>query len=262
MNGTARTQMTASLDTRLADRRKHRLESEINTEPMRDLGESFFADYDKPIERDKMIAMIRLIQKDVQPHHQPDVFETIDSHKGGNITQYGNDAFDKSIYTDSDRFIRFPDPPRKRHLSEDPWHKASNSMMNLAREIITDLSNAQDSVDQNTRPLVQGLREMHPDRTFYPDANSTMRFTYGTVRSYHPADAVYYHYYTTLEGVMEKEDPTNYEFVVPEKLKELHQAKDYGIYGEDGVMKVCFLTDQRYHRRQLRKPWSSTPKAI
>jgi hypothetical protein len=144
MNLTSLTQMTASLDTLLADRRKYRLEIEINTEPLRDFGESFFADFDKPIERDLMIAMLSLMQNDLQPHHLPDVFETIDSRYGGNITQYVNDAFDNSIFTDSDRFMRFLDRPRQRHLSEDPLFIASNSMMNLAREIITDLINGQD----------------------------------------------------------------------------------------------------------------------
>ncbi len=84
--------------------------------------------------------------------------------------------------------------------------------------------------------------EMFPGRKFYPDANSTMRLTYGTVEDYVPRDAVTYDYMTTLGGVMEKEDPDNFEFVVPARLKELYQAKDFGPYGKDGVMPTCFLT--------------------
>jgi hypothetical protein len=93
------------------------------------------------------------------------------------------------------------------------------------------------------RVFVDGLREMQSDRTFYPDANSTMRLTYGQVLDYSPADAVDYNYVTTLDGVMAKEDPTNPEFVVPEKLKQLYKAKDYGRYGENGKMVVGFLTN-------------------
>jgi hypothetical protein len=85
--------------------------------------------------------------------------------------------------------------------------------------------------------------EMKPDKKFYPDANFTMRLTYGTVEDYYPADAVRYDYFTTLSGVMEKEDPNNWEFVVPEKLKKLYKNKDFGRYAEDGVMHVCFLTN-------------------
>jgi len=105
------------------------------------------------------------------------------------------------------------------------------------------LNEANDLLDRGNRVFIAGLREMNPDKKYYPDANSTMRLTYGQVLDYYPADAVHYKYYTTLSGVMEKEDPTNWEFVVPEKLKELYKNKDYGPYGEDNELKVCFLTN-------------------
>ncbi len=90
----------------------------------------------------------------------------------------------------------------------------------------------------------EGLLEWKKGEPSYPDANFTMRFTYGTVGGYSPKDAVIYDYYTTLTGVMEKEDPNNWEFVVPEKLKELYENKDYGRYGtEDGKMVTCFLSN-------------------
>jgi len=69
-----------------------------------------------------------------------------------------------------------------------------------------------------------------------------MRLSYGTVQDYYPADAVHYNYFTTMDGIMEKEDPNNWEFIVPEKLKELYETKDFGPYADDGVMPVCFLT--------------------
>ena len=84
---------------------------------------------------------------------------------------------------------------------------------------------------------------MQPDKKFAPNANSTMRLTYGQVLDYYPADAIHYEYYTTLTGVMEKEDPSNWEFVVHKKLKELYQAKDYGKYGENGVLVTDFITN-------------------
>ncbi len=242
MDVTTLTQLTAPLDTLLADRRKYRLEIEINTEPLRAFGESFFADFDKPIERDLMIAMLNLIQHNLQPHHLPDIFETINGRYGGNVTQYVNDVFDNSIFTDRDRYMRFLNRPRQRHLSNDPLLVALNSMLDVAGNILTDIISGQDMVDQNMRLFVEGLRAMHPDRNFYPDANSTMRFTYGTIQDYYPADAVHYNYITHLYGAMEKEDPTNPEFYIDEKLKVLYKAKDYGMYGEDGKMIVNFLS--------------------
>ena len=90
----------------------------------------------------------------------------------------------------------------------------------------------------------KGLLEWKEDEPSYPDANFTMRLTYGTVKGYSPKDAVIYRYYTTLDGVMEKEDPDNWEFVVPEKLKELWKNKDFGKYAmADGKMPVAFLSN-------------------
>ena len=78
----------------------------------------------------------------------------------------------------------------------------------------------------------------------YPDANFTMRVTYGQVLDYYPADAVHYDYVTTIDGLMEKEDPTNDEFIVPSKLKELYNNKDYGQYADkDGRLITCFLSN-------------------
>ena len=90
---------------------------------------------------------------------------------------------------------------------------------------------------------VKGLREMNPNKKYYPNANSTMRLTYGNVLDYYPRDAVYYNYFTTLAGVMEKEDPNNDELIVPAKLRSLYEAKDFGDYGVDGEMPVCFITN-------------------
>ena len=88
---------------------------------------------------------------------------------------------------------------------------------------------------------LDALMLMQPDKLFYPDANFTMRLTYGKVEGYSPADAVEYHYNTSLKGVMEKEDPKIYDYVVPEKLKSLFKEKDFGRYGTDGKMPVCFV---------------------
>jgi len=93
------------------------------------------------------------------------------------------------------------------------------------------------------RLYIAGLMEMDKNKNFYPDANFTMRLTYGKVGDYKARDAVMYDYYTTLDGVMEKEIPGDFEFDVPARLKELWKKKDYGIYGQNGVMNVCFTSN-------------------
>ena len=97
---------------------------------------------------------------------------------------------------------------------------------------------------KGNRLFVAGLREMDTTKTFYPDANSTMRVTFGNVGDYYPQEAVFFDYYTTLSGVISKEDSTNSEFIVPQKLKDLERFKDYGKYADqDGVLRVNFISN-------------------
>ena len=106
------------------------------------------------------------------------------------------------------------------------------------------IASVQKIFDEGKKAYIAGTLEMREGEAIYPDANSTMRLTYGSVLPYSPKDAVVYNYYTTLEGVMQKEDPDNWEFIVPERLKELHKAKDYGKYAmPNGEMPVCFITN-------------------
>jgi hypothetical protein len=105
-------------------------------------------------------------------------------------------------------------------------------------------SQSDDDLAKARQVYTAGLLEWKDGEPSYPDANSTMRLTYGTVKGYSPKDAVVYKHYTTLDGVMEKEDPDNWEFVVPAKLKELWKNQDYGQYGTaDGKMPTCFLSN-------------------
>ena len=92
--------------------------------------------------------------------------------------------------------------------------------------------------------FIAGLREMNPDDNYYPNANSTMRVTYGNVGDYSPGNGAHYDYYTTIEGIMEKEDPSNDEFIVPDKLKELYHLGDYGKYADiDGNLRINFISN-------------------
>ena len=98
-------------------------------------------------------------------------------------------------------------------------------------------------MERGQRLYLAGLREMMPEKDFYSNANYTMRLTYGQVLAYEPRDAVFYNYYTTQEGIMEKMDNTDPEFKVPEKLQKLIEEGDFGRYGEDGTLFVGFITN-------------------
>jgi hypothetical protein len=127
-------------------------------------------------------------------------------------------------------------------LLEDPAAKLFNSMMNAYMTYGKAARELSGQLQDGHKAYIGGQMEMNKGKAMYPDANFTMRLTYGTVKSYSPKDGVLYDYYTTLKGVMEKEDPDNWEFVVPARLKELYNSKDFGPYARtDGTMPACFI---------------------
>lgn len=203
----------------------------------------YFKDYYQPIDQKMFSSMMRLFHQDVPADQQPAYLASTLAKYKGDYDRWAADVFARSVFTSQEKVLAFLDKPSLKTLQKDPAWVAYRAFADKAAELQKITGEVSADLAKGNRLFIAGLREMYPDRKFYPDANSTMRLTYGTVRSYYPADAVFYDYYTTLEGVMEKEDPTNYEFIVPEKLKELHRAKDYGPYAEDGVLRACLITD-------------------
>ena len=152
------------------------------------------------------------------------------------------DLYSKSLYTSLDKVKAAVDAADVSALTDDPACKVLLSYIKSYNPHQQALIEYAEQFAQGKKDYIAGTLEMREGEAIYPDANFTMRLTYGTVMPYYPRDAVFYNYYTTLKGVMEKEDPNNWEFVVPEKLKELYEAKDYGRYANDkGEMPVAFI---------------------
>ena len=189
-----------------------------------------------------MTAMIKLYIEDIDTTYQPAFIKNIDKDREGSVALFVDDYFKKSIMVDEKKYYDFLDNPDMETLENDPAFKAIGDTYNIMRVLRMGSGGGQD-IARGNHLFLGGLMEMYPERNFYPDANSTIRLTVGTVGDYDPMDAVHYSYYTTLKGVMEKEDPSNYEFAVPSRLKELYDNKDYGSYGKDGVLNVCFTTN-------------------
>ena len=126
--------------------------------------------------------------------------------------------------------------------------KASNTVA-LQKDLLStyqtavqkDLTGVQNRIILAQRIYMQAQMDVFKEKTFFPDANSTLRVTFGKVQGYKPKDGAYYDFKTDLDGVMEKYKPGDYEFDVPEKLRTLHKSKDYGQYGVAGKMPVCFI---------------------
>ncbi|MBC8320445.1 MAG: S46 family peptidase [Bacteroidetes bacterium] len=205
----------------------------------------FFKDYYQPIDEEVMAVMLRLYDQNMSSEFKPEFFTAIHDKYNNNYLAYTDYVFSKSIFDKEDKLISFLNnykPKKYKKLQNDPAYKMAYEMEALyktkfeTKRIV--LNNAIDSLQ---RIYMKAQMEMKPDTRFYPDANFTLRVSYGKVNGYSPRDAVYYKHFTTLEGIMEKEDPDIYDYVVTDRLRELYNNKDYGTYADkDGTLHVGF----------------------
>ena len=206
--------------------------------------ENFYKDYSMPTDKKVAVAMISLLKESIPAEELPSFYQEIDSCFGGDINAFVEDLYSKSLYTSLDKVKAAVDAADVSALTDDPACKVLLSYIKSYNPHQQALIEYAEQFAQGKKDYIAGTLEMREGEAIYPDANFTMRLTYGTVMPYYPRDAVFYNYYTTLKGVMEKEDPNNWEFVVPEKLKELYEAKDYGRYAnENGEMPVAFISN-------------------
>ena len=209
---------------------------------LKSLVEDHFQEWDFDIEKNTFAAMLRLYSEKVAKENLPSIFEVIEKDYDNDFDAFADKVYSTSVFATAESANKFLDKPSLKVFKKDLAWITSESIQAESGKYAGVYGSARSGLSKGNRLFIDGLRDMSPDKRFYPDANSTLRFTYGKVLDYFPADAVHYNYYTTLAGVMEKEDPTNPEFIVDEKLKELFATKDYGPYGKDGELVVCFLT--------------------
>ena len=216
-----------------------------SVESFKTQAKEFFKDYSKVTDEKTSPALLKLYMENVKSEYYPEYINNLVVKKyKGNVDKYFENYYKKSMFVDEAKMNAFLEKPSAKVLAKDPAFIAVNSVLGKLRLFYQISDPAYFKQQEGMRLFVAGLLEMNPDKIYAPDANSTMRLTYGTVGDYSPGDAVQYSYYTTLKGVMEKEDPDVREFNVPEKLKEIYKNKDYGRYGNpDGTMHVCFTTN-------------------
>ena len=200
-------------------------------------------DYDKEVDRAIAKAMLPALADALTPDELPAFYQTIQDKYKGDYNAYVDDLFENSILSSRESLDKFLKKPSVKAIERDPATHYSRTKIAKLNEVTKQLSEASEGIDLLHKAYVRGLNEMKLPVPSYPDANFTIRLTYGNVKSYNPKDGVHYKYFTTTDGILEKEDPENPEFVVPAKLKELIQKKDFGRYAmADGTMPVCFLT--------------------
>ncbi|MCD4683811.1 MAG: S46 family peptidase, partial [Bacteroidales bacterium] len=222
---------------------KENPEAPIETaEALRESAKEHFKDYNAPTDQKILAGLYRLYADNIPADQHPEFFKEITKKYKGDYDVYAADVFGKSILTSEDKVNAFLDKPNAKKLAKDPGYILSNQVMEALMGSMGAYKGAQTNVNRGNRLFISGLREMDSELVRYPDANSTLRLSYGSIKDYYPADAIHYDFVTHLSGVMDKEDPNNDEFIVPEKLKELFKSKDYGRYGTDGKLIVGFLT--------------------
>ena len=209
----------------------------------------FYKDYNTSVDQELFASMLEMYYYNVPKTQHAPVFKKIENQLFGfkklDFDWYAKNAFKRSVFSSRDKFFAFLENPSSTRIERDPAYK---TLMSIYNQYIEQISPKRaivgEELTQGNRLFIAGLREMNPDKTYYPDANSTMRATYGNVGDYNPGEAMHYDYFTTIDGIMQKEDPNNDEFVVPAKLKELYMNKDYGQYANtDGQMPVCFISN-------------------
>lgn len=210
---------------------------------LREMGAQMYKDYNEATDRKLMEAMIAMFSTDIPKEQQSPIFDTIRTQWKGDVKAFVADIYTRSVFANGQKFNQFLDNPSVATLESDPAVVfITDAYMYFLTNLRPAVTEIQARIEKGNRAFVAGLREMMPEKKFYPNANSTMRLTYGSVEEYDPRDAVEYEEVTTLKGVIEKEDPSNPEFVVPAKLKQLYMSKDYGIYGSNGELITCFIS--------------------
>lgn len=202
-----------------------------------------FKDYDVNVDKRLFQALIKVYVENVPKEGQSDYLTKLLRKFKGDYTKLTDFVYSKSLMSTEERLNKFLDNASLKALQKDPAFIIRNEILDNVYSIRTKLIKTNQNLCKYKSLYVKALVEMMGEKDVYPDANSTMRVTYGTVGGYSPKDAVNYDYKTQVEGYLEKEDKNNSEFYVPERLKKLIKDKDFGRYGNDGVLNTCFLSN-------------------
>ena len=209
---------------------------------------SHFKNYDLATDQQLFEALIGMYYHNAPRNsYYPEVF--VDQIKGkfkGDVKAFAKYIYSKSVFTDPSKMEELLtnwDMKTALKLSKDPAYVVASQLFNNYFERIRPAyMEIQAELARLNRTYLKSIQKVLPDhKKYYPDANSTLRIAYGKIESYEPRDGVFYDYYTTLDGIIEKYNPNTKEFNLPKKLLELHASKTYGKYGKDGQLPVCFI---------------------
>ena len=210
---------------------------------LKEKAKEFYKDFNTDVEADLIANLFPLYRDNVADAFQAKKLNAFVAKKcKGSFKKFAELAKKKSIFLSEDKFNAFLDKPSLKVLHKDVIMLAGTAFLDAYQTYQASSSKVKSEIARANRLFLRGRMEMSPNKAWAPDANSTIRLTYGKVKSYKPKDGVFYDYFTTLKGVMEKEGPKGGEFEVPDRLKELYLEHKYGNYGND-YLAVNFITD-------------------
>ena len=228
--------MLSSSTDRIAELRKE----------MKKMAADFYKDYFIPIDKESFVAVMEAFDRKVTDDFKPEYFkESLTRY--GTMEAWADSLWNSSVFADSLKLKKATDSLRLLSLSEDPAVKFGDAFDDWYKKEIRPVTKRINSeITLLNRDYMRGQMEFSPDRVFYPDANLTLRVAYGSVQGYSPADGIYYKPVSTLEGIMEKDNPEIFDYNIPQRLREIHAAKDYGPYTVTDskgniTVPVCFI---------------------
>jgi len=211
---------------------------------LQNLAGSFFRNYNDAVARRLFVAVMDLYGRNIDSEWQAPAYKELYAACNGNFKSVTDKLFTKSIFTGEKKVQGLLNEFDPKKVKKDPFYiLASSATELLDTKVRPELAALDARLAGLNRLYMAAQMEYGKGKVFYPDANSTLRLSYGKVMGYDSRDAVYYKPFTTLSGVMEKDNPDIYDYKVPERLKELYREKDFGRYGVDGDVPVCFISN-------------------
>ena len=222
--------------------RNSKMTPEVSANNIRQLLENFYKDYHLPVDKRSFIAIVNEYKKNVPLEMQPEFFKDIVSKKGS-VEAVADCLFEASLFASREKALNaIKDGVTETTFAKDPAVLLYNA---FNEKYTKDIKPHFDEINRNLtilyRTYMRGQMEFDKEMEFYPDANSTLRITYGKVKGYKPVDGVYYFPSSTLEGIMEKDNPEIYDYNIPQKLRDIYSSKDYGRWTVNGTVPVCFI---------------------
>ena len=216
-----------------------------NKDRVKSMSEAFFKDYYLPIDKESFVAIMTAFDKDVPAEFHPEYMKE-ELAKYGSISNWADAIFNETVFADAEKVAKL-EAADSTAMFADPAVRFANEFRKwYAKDVYPTEKRLNQEITLLYRDYMRGQMEFEPKKAFFPDANLTLRVAYGSISGYSPADGAYYKPQSTLEGIMQKDNPEIFDYNIPQRLRDIYAAKDYGRWAIDGdngqkTVPVCFI---------------------